>query len=36
MAKRYYTVWSVEFENDNRAKVSLSRSSKVRDNDYDK
>lgn len=36
MAKRYYTVWSVEFENDNRAKVSLSRSRKVRDNDYDK
>ena len=27
---------SVEFENDNRAKVSLSRSRKVRDNDYDK
>lgn len=36
MAKRYYTVWSVEFENDNRAKVSLSRSRKVRNNDYDK
>lgn len=36
MAKHYYTVWSVEFENDNRAKVSLSRSRKVRDNDYDK
>lgn len=36
MAKRYYTVWSVEFENDSRAKVSLSRSRKVRDNDYDK
>lgn len=35
MAKRYYTVWSVEFENDNRAKVSLSRSRKVRDNSYD-
>ena len=34
MAKRYYTVWSVEFENDNRAKVSLSRSRKVRDNDH--
>ena len=36
MAKHYYTVWSVDFENDNRAKVSLSRSRKVRDNDYDK
>ena len=29
MAKRYYTVWSVEFENDNRAQVSVSRSRKV-------
>ena len=36
MAKHYYTVWSVDFENGNRAKVSLSRSRKVRDNDYDK
>ena len=36
MAKHYYTVWAVDFENDNRAKVSLSRSRKVRDNDYDK
>ena len=36
MAKRYYTVWSVDFEGDNRAKVSLSRSRKVKDNDYDK
>ena len=36
MAKRYYTVWAVDFEGDNRAKVSLSRSRKVKDNDYDK
>lgn len=36
MAKRYYTVWSVDFENDNKAKVSLSRSRKVKDNSYDK
>ncbi len=36
MAKHYYTVWSVEFEGENRAKVSLSRSRKVKDNSYDK
>ena len=36
MAKHYYTVWSVDFEGENRAKVSLSRSRKVKDNSYDK
>lgn len=36
MAKHYYTVWKVEFEGENRAKVSLSRSRKLKDSSYDK
>ena len=36
MAKHYYTVWSVDFEAENRAKVSLTRSRKVKDTSYDK
>lgn len=36
MAKRYYTVWKIEFDGDNRAQVSLSRSRKLKDNSYDK
>ena len=31
MAKHYYTVWKVEFEGENRAKVSLSRCRKLTD-----
>ena len=36
MAKRYYTVWKVDFEGDNKAIVSLSRTRKAKDNDFDK
>lgn len=37
MAKHYYTVWGVNFENDNRAVVSLSRSRRVKEgSSYDK
>lgn len=36
MAKHYYSVWGVEYEGDQRATVSLSRSRRIKDNSYDK